>query len=135
MQGSSSYVQRVCADYEARAARVPRQKPPDVRIVFYNVGIHKSQVESEWLYDNWIKGKLRSAVHTAVFQHDADIIALSELGRLEEGLGPTLMTWKTSTCAAKPGAYHLVEDMLLDLVDDPTILHNAPGGLDGTCNG
>ena len=87
MQGSSSHVQRVCADYEARAARVPRQKPPDVGIVFYNTGIHKTQVGSERLYRHWIMGKLRSDVHVAVLMHNADIIALSELGGLEEGFG------------------------------------------------
>ena len=60
--------------------------------------------------------------------HDADIIALCGLGAIEQGLGPSLARWKTSARAAKPGNYHLVEDMLRELVDDPQILAKHPLG-------
>ena len=64
----------------------------------------------------------------AVLEYDADIIALSELGGIEEGLGPSLASWKVSVRAAKPGDYHLVEDMLHELVDDPRIKEKRPSG-------
>ena len=102
--------------------------PSQLGIVFYDVGIQETQVWSQELYQKWITGGLRTDVNKAIFENHADIIALCGLGTIEEGLGPSLARWKTSARAAKPGDYHLVEDMLRALVDDPQILAKHPLG-------
>ena len=112
----------------ASSAEAVLQIPQLVRIMFYNPGIHQTQVSSEKLYDKWIRGRLRADVHRAILHYNADIIALCELGSITEGLGPYLAKWKTSTRATKPGDYHLVDDMLHELVDDPSIKAKHPTG-------
>ena len=126
MHGSASSAQAVLQDPPSSAAAL--ENPPDVHIVFYNVGIQKTQVDTEKAYGTWIRNRLCADVLKAVLEHGADIIALCELGRIEEGLGPSLASWKVSTRAAKPGDYHFVEDMLEELVADPRIEAMRPSG-------
>ena len=94
----------------------------------YNPGIQKTQVQTEVLYQRWIIGALKADVTAAILKHEADIIQLCELGGIEDGLGPTLRNWKRTNRAAKPGDYHLVDAMLLELVSDPDIVEKHPSG-------
>jgi hypothetical protein len=55
--------------------------------MFYNPGIVKSQVHTAKLYKKWILDKLRKDVVQAILVYKADIIALSELGEVNIGLG------------------------------------------------
>ena len=73
------------------------QKPPVLHIIFYNPSIKKAQVQTAALYERWITGKLKADVTAAILKHNADIIALVELGEIEDGLGPTLNVWKNLT--------------------------------------
>ena len=82
---------------------------PDVHTVFYNPGIQVSQVQTERLYNKWILKALRKDLVTAIFKHKADIIALSELGRVNTGLGRTLSTWKKSKSLSKENHIALCE--------------------------
>ena len=63
----------------------------------YNPGIQKTQVQTKPLYEKWITGKFKADVIAAILEHNADIIAVCELGPIEEGLGPTLSKWKKLT--------------------------------------
>ena len=126
MHGSASSAQAVLQNPSSSAAAL--EKPPDVHIVFYNPGIQKTQVHSEKSYNTWISNKLCADVRKAVLEHNADIIALCELGGIAEGLGPSLASWKTSNRGAKRGNYHLVEDMLHELVDDRRVKAKRPSG-------
>ena len=103
-------------------------EPKDIRIIFYNPGVKESQVQTAQLYKNWILDKLRNDVQAAILKYSADIIALSELGRIERGLGNTLAKWKHSTSAPKPGNLHLVEDMLHELADGSSVDAKNPAG-------
>ena len=126
MHGSASSAQAVLQNPPSSAAAL--ENPPDVHIVFYNVGMKTTQVNTENAYKKWIRRKLRSDVRKAVVEQDAHIIALCELGGIEEGLGPSLALWKRSNRVRKTGDYHLVEDLLQDLVDDPDIIAKRPSG-------
>ena len=94
MHGSASSAQAVLQNPPSSAAAL--ENPPDVHIVFYNVGFQKNHVKHEKAYKTWISNKLCADVRKAVLEHDADIIALNELGGIEEGLGPSLALWKGS---------------------------------------
>ena len=74
---------------------------PDVHTVFYNPGILVTQVQSEKVYNKWILKELRKDLVTAICTHKADIIALSQLGEITEGLGRALATWKESKSKKK----------------------------------
>ena len=71
-------------------------------------------------------GKLRVDIVKAIIEHKADIIALSELGRVNTGLGRTLSIWKESNSLPKENHYHLVEDMLLEIVDTEQVRNRNP---------
>ena len=92
-----------------KAALQSLRRPPDVHIVFYNPGIQDSQVQSSKLYNQWILRKLRVDIVKAIIDHKADIIALSELGRVNTGLGRTLSTWKKSKSLSKENHIALCE--------------------------
>ena len=101
---------------------------PDVHTVFYNPGIQVSQLQTERLYNKWILKALRKDLVTAIFKHKADIIALSELGEVNIGLGCSLSTWKESKSPAKDDDSHIVEDMLLEVVDTKEVRARNPAG-------
>ena len=89
-----------------KAALQNLRRPPDVHIVFYNPGIQDSQVQSSKLYNQWILRKLRVDIVKAIIEHKADIIALSELGVVNTGLGRTLSSWKKAKVFAKKIILH-----------------------------
>ena len=125
MSASSSSAQAVLQNPSSKPVL---QQPPVIHIVMYNPGIHRTQVQNKKLYTKWIIGKLKEDVTAAILEHDADDIMLCELGNIEDGLGPTLIKWKTTHCAAKPGDCHLVEEMLLELVSYPDVIKKHPSG-------
>ena len=102
----------------------------DINVMFYNVGIKDDQVKTPTLYENWILGKLRNDVQKSILLYSADIIAISELGRIEFGLGNALAKWKNSNGAPKTGNLHLVEDMLHELVDGSAVDAKNPAGFE-----
>ena len=125
MSDSSSLAQAVLQNPSSKPVL---QQPPVIHIVMYNPGIHKTYVQSEFRYHAWITCGLKADVAAAILEHNADIIMLSELGSIAEGLEPTLRELKTTNCAAKLGNYHLVEEMFLELVSDPKIIEKHPSG-------
>ena len=92
-----------------KAALQNLRKPPDVHIVFYNPAIQVTQVQCWRLYNYLILRKLRVDVVKAIIEHKADIIALSELGGVNTGLGRTLSTWKKSKSLSKENHIALCE--------------------------
>ena len=84
-----------------KAALQNLRRPPDVHIVFYNPGIQDTQVQLWKLYNHWLLRKLRIDIVEALFQHKADISALSELVVVNTGLGRILWTWKESKKSAQ----------------------------------
>ena len=123
--GSSSSAQAVLQNPSSPPVL---QEPPKIHIVMYNPGIQETQVQCAVTYTKWITGKLKKDVTAAILKHDADMIVLCELGGIAEGLGPTLSKWKKTNRAAKPGDYHLVDEMLFELVSDADVIKKHPLG-------
>ena len=73
------------SDPRNEAALQNLHEPNDIHIMFYNPGVKDNQVQTAKLYKNWILDKLRKDVQSAILKYSADIIALSELGRIEFG--------------------------------------------------
>ena len=57
---------------------------PELRVAFYNIGIRKSEVTGK----GWPKTKLAIArdMHHIFFLHKCDMLCLSEVGHIDEGL-------------------------------------------------
>ena len=105
-----------------RSVAKPSWKPAELvhallGVAFYNPGLMPGQVQTEKLYDKWILGNLRRDVFAMTEEYEMDVICLCELGPIAGGLEKTLGKWMTpDLVTAVPGAFPLVERMLLDLV-------------------
>ena len=105
-----------------RSVAKPSWKPAErvhalLRMAFYNPGLMPGQVQTEELYDKWVLGNLRRDVLAMTEEYEMDVICLCELGPIAGGLEKTLGKWMTpDRVTAVPGAFPLVERMLLDLV-------------------
>ena len=61
---------------------------PELRVAFYNIGLHKSEVTGK----GWPKKQSAIArdMHHIFFLHKCDMLCLSEVGHIDEGLDQRL---------------------------------------------
>jgi hypothetical protein len=97
-----------------------------LRVAFYNVGLQKSQLQTEELYGKWVLRNLRRDVLIMINEHEVDVVCLCEIGTIHGNAEEGLRNWMSpgaakpgSPGAAKPGYLPFVQRMLLELVEKP----------------
>ena len=87
-------------------------------IVFYNIGLKESQVNTQKLYNKWVLRNLRRDVSRMIKEYNMDVICLSEIGPITGVLEQALSKWMTPASAPDTAVqFPLVERMLRQLVD------------------